>query len=97
MSGIASNNGNLYTIVNQNVKSVDFTTGTYTNIGALESKNRVYPLVFNKYTMFLSDSVPYVYDGTSLIPISTVASGSVLAATFTGTGLNNLTSGGVAN
>ena len=92
MSGIASNNGNLYAVVNQNVTSVDLTLGTYTTIGALESKNHVYPLTFNKYTMFLSDSVPYVYDGTSLIPISTVASGTVLAAVFTVAGLNNMTS-----
>ena len=92
MSGIASNNGNLYTIVNQHVKQVDLSAGTYSEIGMLENTNHVYPLTFNKYTMFLSDSVPYVYDGTSLIPISTVASGVVKTATFTGAGLNNMTS-----
>jgi len=76
VKGIASNNGNLYVMLNSKLQQVDTTLGTYTDKGTLPNDNLVYPLTYGKYTILLSGDVPYVYDGTTLAAITTYVSGS---------------------
>jgi len=76
VKGIASNNGNLYVMLNSKLQQVDLTLGTYTDKGALPNDNLVYPVTYGKYTILLSGGVPYVYDGTTLSAVTTYVSGS---------------------
>lgn len=59
---MASNNSNLYVIVDSKLKSVDITNGNYTNIGSLPNDNDVGTITFGKYTVILTGNTPYVYD-----------------------------------
>jgi hypothetical protein len=82
--GIVSNNGNLYVCANSKLRSVNFTTSAYVDIGNLPNDNRVHPVTFGKYTILLSEDQPYVYDGAALSAVATYSVGTAprFGATF---------------
>ncbi len=76
VKGMASNNSNLYVIVDSKLKSASVTTGDYTNIGSLPNDNDQGIITFGKYTIILTGAQPYVYDGSSLTAVTSYVASS---------------------
>lgn len=87
VKGIASNNSNLYVAVDSKLKSVDITNWNYTNIWNLPNNNDTNIITFGKYSIILTGGQPYVYDWTTLYPVTQ----STSSVAFTGSWLNDMT------
>lgn len=90
IKGLASNNWNLYAIVDSKLKKVNFTTNDFDNIWNLNSDVDVNTITYGKYTIFLdwSDD-PKVYDWNTLSAISTLVENATPTFTFTWSWLND--------
>lgn len=71
IKGLVSNNWNLYAIVDSKLKKVNFTTNDFDDIWDLLNDNDINAITFWTYTILLTWTQPYVYDGTTLSQIST--------------------------
>lgn len=80
--GLASNNGNLYAVVDAKLKKVNFTTNDFDNIWDLNSDADVNTLTYGKYTMLFDGFRPWVYDWATLLRLQTYVKNVVPSITF---------------
>lgn len=86
---LASNNWNLYAIVDSKLKRVNFTTNNFDNIGSLSSDTDVNTLTYGKYTMLFTWNRPYIYDWTTLSTLSTFVANITPTIAFSWAWLND--------